>query len=92
VRTAVFGPGVVVVSGVKRKLFSVTHGSHPVFSDPQFNQVPSRYECATLAKGQVVLRGAALVTVTFDSNDPARKSLQHLGIALDDSTRPVIEV
>jgi hypothetical protein len=81
-RTAVFGKGILGVGHIQRLLFAIADDGELLSLHTQGLQILGNSLGTTLAQGDVVLRGTALVGVTFDQDFNARALAQVAGVGI----------
>src|SRR5688572_16942908 len=80
-------PAGFVVLGANRALLAITHEVEAICRNAVVNEVPLGGSRTALAKGQVVLVGATLVSVTLDTYPHTRVGLQPRDLAIECSSR-----
>src|SRR5229473_7910638 len=86
-RAAIAGPARLCVLRALRTLESVRRDRHAGLGNAARDEIVHRRARAALAEGEVVFRGAALVTVSFDEHEVVGVRAEPLGIQVQD--RPV---
>src|SRR5258705_314324 len=91
-RAPVLRPGGLSVTRVERKFLAVADRPEPVGRDTQRDEIGLDRDGAEFAEREVVLRGAAFVTVSLDGNDPRRIFLHYVAVGRHDRTAGIVQV